>query len=1014
MTKSDKAKGQVFTIAGRDGFARALASGLSQRFAKRGDPLALCRVTLLVPTRRAVLSLRQAFVDLDPETALLMPQILPLGDVGEDDIGVGAHAAQFEDVRAGLLPQIAPLRRQLLLARLIERRSDLEGLTSVMAATLAGDLARFFDAVETEEADLRGLDRLVPENLAVHWQRTVTFLRIVTEHWPGILADQGVMDPARRRSEVLDLLAKKWTAQAPAGPVVIAGSTGSIPATQSLMRAVLTHETGLLVLPGLDRDMPEEIWAKVTETHPQFGLKALLEGLDIDRAKVVDWDADDLATERGLLVRGQVLSQVMLPAETTESWHAFTRDEAIKSGLDLAFDGLARIEADNPRLEALTIALIMREAMEEPGKTIALVTPDRGLARRVSVELKRWELNVDDSAGVPLKGTPVGSFLVGILDVFEKGFAPIALLSLLKHPLTGLGMRRPELRALAARLEIMCLRGVQPAHGFDGLRRKLIGQINESLPRHRKHFDGLNGFIDHLEEAFKPLLNLSGDADPVDRVRAHGTVAETLAGSLGDDGFQPGSDRLWVGEAGEAAASFFSELLEDAEVMGPIQASDYLGLFDVLLSGRAVRLGRSAHPRAFIWGPLEARLQSANTIIMGGLNEKTWPQAVQTDPWLSRPMRAALAMSQPERRIGQSAHDFTQLASASHVILTRSLKVDGAPTVASRWLMRLENMLKGLGAEHLLECETPYLAWAKSLDKPVTYLPCGPPLPKPPVSARPRSLSVTEIETWLRDPYAIYCRHVLGLRPLDSLDISLGALERGISIHTALERFLEKYKDKLPENAVPLLMEEGVRAFDDAGASKDVLAFWLPRFGRIAQWFIAFEEEQRTRGRLLAQEVRGQTVFDGPGGPFTLTGRGDRFDLLQDGSVAVYDYKTGQIPSRRQVENLIAPQLPLEAIIAENGGFEGVGAPEVSEIGYIQVSGGREPGGFSTYKDDIADLIARAAAELENFIGLYDQEVMPYRSRVMPLFESRIGPYDHLARVKEWSVYGADEGGGNE
>ena len=127
---------------------------------------------------------------------------------------------------------------------------------------------------------------------------------------------------------------------------------------------------------------------------------------------------------------------------------------------------------------------------------------------------------------------------------------------------------------------------------------------------------------------------------------------------------------------------FFAELLAEVGALGTLAPADYPGLYRTLAQPRTVRQTRNVHPRAFIWGPLEARLQSADRIILGGLNEKTWPQAIQSDPWLSRPMRTALDMSPPERRIGQSAHDFVQLAGGSDVILTRSIKADGAQTVA--------------------------------------------------------------------------------------------------------------------------------------------------------------------------------------------------------------------------------------------------------------------------------------------------------------------------------------------
>lgn len=1005
-------KGEVFSIEGSASFARSLAMGLKARFEDKDDPLSLPRVLLLVPTRRAVMSVARAFQDLDPTGVTLMPQILPLGDVGEDDlsleVGLDGGLQGFEDLEAELPPAIAPLQRQLLLARLISAAgigNPETAQSAAVSAALAGELARFFDNVETEEADLSRLDQLVPENLADHWQVTVEFLEILTKAWPGLLEERGVLNPVDRRSKILRQLASEWTTRPHGGPVVIAGSTGSIPSTQALMQAVLTHEEGLLVLPGLDQTMDPLVWAKVEETHPQFGLKQLLEGLELQRTDVARWSDTDEGEDDALGVRRRVLSQVMLPAEATEGWLSFSRDKTVRGDLAKAFAGLSRIDADDPRLEALTIALIIRETLETPGNTVALVTPDRGLARRVSMELRRWDLEIDDSAGRPLLTTPVGSYLSLILDVVATQFAPVSLLALLKHPLTGLGWSRPHLRRVAAEFEMSVLRGVRPAAGLEGLRRKVDGD------KHARERIDFSELLERLEEGFSPLLR-NGDENPQNLVEAHLQVAEALAASESEEGALPGAERLWVGEAGESAASFFSELLLDVPVLERLSLSEYPALFEVLLGARTVRVRFGAHPRAFIWGPLEARLQSADVIVLGGLVEKTWPQAADADPWLSRPMRRVLEMSQPERRIGQSAHDFVQLAEAPRVILTRAIKVDGVQTVASRWLMRLENMLKGLEAESLLEPDEPYLDWARLLDRPEGYQPCEEPRPTPPVEARPRQLSVTRIETWLRDPYAIYARCVLGLEVLDDLDLPVGPLERGNAIHKALERFLVAHPDTLPEDSAQLLMDEAMRAFDEVGASEEAYSFWVPRFARLADWFLGFEETQRTRASTLAHEAKGETALKGPGGTFTLTARADRFDLLDDGTTAIYDYKTGRPPSKLQVESLLAPQLPLEGVILRDGGFEHLAGREASELGYIRLQGGSDPGSATLFTEDIGALVAAAEEELLKFIARYDDPTMPYRSRVRPMLETRIGPYDHLARVKEWSVYDGEEGGG--
>jgi ATP-dependent helicase/nuclease subunit B len=408
-------------------------------------------------------------------------------------------------------------------------------------------------------------------------------------------------------------------------------------------------------------------------------------------------------------------------------------------------------------------------------------------------------------------------------------------------------------------------------------------------------------------------------------------------------------------------------------------------------------------------GPLEARLLDFDLLVLGGMNEGTWPSDAATDPWLSRPMREALGLEAPERRTGLAAHDVATLAASRSVLLTRSLRQSGAPTVASRWVMRIQQLAKGLGLEQQLAARNDLLTWARAIDKSASASRAQRPAPAPPVALRPRQLSVTEIETWLRDPYAIYAKHVLRLRPLEPLDPEPGPPERGRAIHTALETFLRAYPDALPDDALPQLIKIGEESFVANGASNAVLALWRPRFERAARWFLLQHARRRQEITRSVAETSGKLELAGPAGSFTLTGRADRIDLFADGSASIVDYKTGGVPSDPQIDKLLAPQLPLEGAMLLAGGFGDTKALRLRKFVHIKLSGGDPPGDIIEAKAEATSKAMEAGARLTDRVAQYDDERRGYRSREMPERVTDKGDYDHLARVAEWSRVEDDE-----
>jgi len=971
------------------------------------DPQSLARVRILLPTRRACRSLREAFLRLSGGTPTLLPRMTPLGDVDEDElvIGGGGHLGTDEVLGADggfeIPPAMPGTQRQLALARLIMARGE---TSADQAVRLATELARLLDQTYTERRPFADLKDLVPDEFAEHWQQTLKFLTILTELWPNVLRDEGVIDAADRRNRLLEAQAQRWRSSPPETPIIAAGSTGSIPATADLLSVIARLPQGCVVLPGLDQLSSDLVWQSVEAHHPQFGLARLLEHLEITRNHVKNWlDENSAPINRSTIglvperahEREKLIGDALVPAAAA-SQSVMTGHQDVGDVSDLAV-----VECPTPREEAGVIALAMRRTLDHPGKTVALVTPDRALARRVAAELMRWQIEVDDSAGQPLALSPPGAFLRLTARMCSERFAPVPLLAVLKHPLAAGGMARSHFRRQVRQLEMTLLRGARPGPGIEGIRH--AGGAKDT---------DLSSLLDHLDTATSPFTDLLGQrqVDIATLIHAHVTMVEHLAQTE----TETGAHHLWSGEAGEAMAAFIAELTDAAQALGPINPASYPAVLDNVMAGRVVRPRYGRHPRVFIWGLMEARLQRADLMILGGLNEGSWPPDAPSNPWMSRPMMAALGLAPPERRIGLTAHDFVQGFAAPEVLLTRAERVDGTPTVPSRWVLRLDNCLCARGRPSGLPRRTDLIDWVNALDRPdqTTPKPIAAPAPTPPVAARPIKLSVTRIETWIRDPYAIYAERILRLRPLDPLDADPGAADRGNLIHQALEKFITALPaGDLPDDAEDQLIRVGHDVFDNMLVRPGIRAFWWPRFLRIAAWFIDFEKSRRALGsQTLATEVTGQMPIPASGSTFTLTANADRIDRLADGTLAILDYKTGQPPSQKQVESGLTPQLTLEAILAINGAFEGVTKATVSELAYVRLSGGRIPGQLKRLKLDVNEVSTHALSGLQNLITSFRDPETPYRSRPRPQFKSRFGTYDHLARVREWANADGDDG----
>lgn len=957
-------------------FSRAFAQGLLERAAAH-PPAHLARTLILVNSAR----MRRSILEhLSASGARLLPRLHVVSDL-----------PGLPDLPQVLPPPTPPLRRQLLLARAVGALLQAETAFAPQAAQfdLAGSLATLMDEMQAEGVDPGALDRIEVGQHADHWQHALTFLRIIARHWdaaPGT-------DPLDRLRRTAGMLADRWQAAPPDHPVIVAGSTGSRGATALLMAAVARLPQGAVVLPGWDAAQPAHVWAGMDAPgmpadHPQSALHRFCQLAGVDPAALPVWgDAVPASPARAAL-----LSLALRPAPFTDQW--LEEGPALIHDLPAACDSLDLQLAASPREEALAIALRLRAAAENQQSAV-LISPDRVLTRRVEATLDRWGITPDDSAGRPLHQTPPGVLFRLVARAIGQPLSPERFVALMKHPFVTSGAQDGGDRLILRRYERDCLRGGPPVVDLDALTVWAHDEKADDPVRRR--------WGDWVAAALRPA-QAQAEGDAAGFLAIHKATAEALARGAGG----AAADKLWSQEDGQALATLFADLEAEAEVTDVRTAADYRALFDTVLSARQVRQTRVAHPTIAVWGTLEARVAQADVVILGGLNDTVWPGTEAPDPWLNRAMRAQIGLPPPERATGLSAHDFQQAAAAPRVVLSRALRDGDAPTVGSRWIVRLENLLGGLGSDGAATLAAMrargdhWLSMARQMDRPATPVPAARrPAPIPPEGARLTELSVTDVEKLIRDPYGVYAKRILGLRKLDPLGQEPTPALRGNALHRVVEVFCDRYRTALPDRAAEVFIEVGREVLAAEVPWPAIRAFWLDRLARIAGWFVAAEAARRATGHVAALEVWGERRVETP--PVRLYGKADRIDCNTDGTLTLYDYKSGSLPTAKQVEHF-HKQLLVEAAMASDGGFAGVEAAPVSATVYVSLS---EKKAFTGQGTETAtaltdDAVTEGWARFVALMAAYAAPDQGFASRMRVQGVSYPYDYDHLSRRGEW------------
>ncbi|MBH0113739.1 PD-(D/E)XK nuclease family protein [Novosphingobium sp. YJ-S2-02] len=983
----------VYSIAAHRGFADALVAGLVPRYAEPG--LGLARLTLLLPSRRTVRTVTEAFIRQSgadvaqgevPSGGMLLPRMVVVGDLDLDEtLGVLLDPLGASDIP----PACDPGRRWLRLAHYLR---EVEGAAAGKGAALlrrAWELGATMDRLLVEgiaPVDLMSEEVIgIVGDLAGHWsENTRSFLK-VQQYWLAELAERGEIDAPQRRNMLFEHTARRWSEHPPAQPVVAAGVTSASPSLARLLRVVSELERGSVILPDLDLSLDDAVWDELgvagapeekgdppfgrgdAVTHPQYHLKLLLNRMGVARGEVRPWHRSGLGAAPP--ARSKAISNLFLPPRASAVWVDLPAESRRLGGVRL-------MESAHPGAEAQAIAILIREALETPERRVALITPDRGLAGRVVAHLGRWGIEADDTAGRPLPQTAAGRLLLLLAEVVAEQAAPVPLVALASHPLAGAGDRARWLEA--ARKLDLALRGPRRGVGLE--------PVAELAREH--HFER---WWQDMAAILAPLFALS-ESESLER----------LVGLLAEAGEALCGEGLWSGADGRALSGFVEDLRTAAASAGTVL--DPRELHAVLrdaMERTSVRPPWGGHPRVSIYGLLEARMSRADLVICGGLTEGVWPASPSQDSLLPPAVLRALGVPGADFRIGLAAHDLAAALGAPEVVLSWAQRDDGAPVIPSRFVLRVKAMM-GDQVERHRETDTVALARKIDVGAPVAAHPR--PQPMPSAEQRRVDVSVTGLDRLRGDPYQFYANAILGLRSIDGLDAEPSAAWKGEIAHLIMQRWHEAGE---PEAGLRTIAEGVLR---EQSAHPLMRALWWPRLAAALDTFEATVLAAKGEGRqVLGVEKWGAMHYR----EVRIHGRADRIDRKADGEIAVVDYKTGKPPSGKRVADGFALQLGLIGLIVEAGGFEGItGAASGFEYWSMAKKKSGAEGTFGFVEEPIPEGRKKSGIAREDFLpetrryldDALDNWILgnePFTARLNPELGS-YADYDQLMRLDEW------------
>ena len=958
----------IYNIQASKSFLQSLITGIIAKFGS--DPIDICKIKILLPTKRACRMFDETYLEMMDYKPCVIPKTYPIGDLGEDEIIIENFLQEAPEFYLKVRSPISDFEQHIILAKLIQKHHKTKKLNLLDSMDLATSLISFYADFKRDEIEFSELNKLEMFDISEGWQEMLEFLKIVTEEYPKYLLSIKKSDPVTYRNYLINMMSEIWQKNPPSHPVIIAGSTGSIAVTRKLIKTIYSMKNGYVILPSVDLSLDEETWNILDLTHPGYMLKQLLDYVGIDRNDVIEWDGSTINEENA-----KFMHAVFTPSFLTYKWHLLEKN--------LKPHNFKLIECEKLSSEAQVISLIIRDFIEEDAsKKAIIVTNNQDLAKIIRTYVKRWDLNIENSAGDKISETKIGKIFTLAAEMLNSNFEASETLALLKHVLDSDDDK-------LSLFEKIVFRDLKLKNGLNSIYKKL-----EQDPEILLWF---KDFIARGSE-FISYRNKTSNFNEI--LIAHIKFIENIYG---------GREKLYQGKIGEKFHACLTMLLGVSEQINKVSFSEYSRIFQNFMNSQTIRIPDNTYPNIKILSPIEARHIDADLVIIAGVNETVWPRSIPTNPWMSKAMRKELGLSPEEHIISLSAHDFYKLCHMKNVIITYSNYIDGSPSTPSRWIQRIRALAEYLSIENDLKPDKPFLEWARAIDFSGKYEPISAPSPVPALNIRPRKLSVTQIEKLIRNPYAIYASSILNLKKLTPLEKEPDNADFGSFIHKVLDSYNKQY-DKISDNHEEFLLNIAKKILEDY-REFEIYDFWRQRFLNISKWFLEYDSKERKNHQIYS-EISGKISFETANGPFTLTAKADRIAIDKYDNISIIDYKTGYLPSLHDSNNFLSPQLSLEGLIATRNGFKSLDIGvnySITSLTYILLKASENSSEIRHIKnsedagEEMQQFITLTSHNLQELILKYDNPATSYQAypdkKIAPSYDD----YEHLSRVKEWS-----------
>lgn len=933
----------VFHIDPSADFLESLIEGIHSRF----QGIDLSQITVFLPSKRACNSLLSSHRN--------MPKLMPIGEIQDNRISI-----------------ISPLEYKLLISQELRRCKGMSYRKAMMAAAEIYDLIIKFNR---DDVNIDSINEVDFSDLPTHSQELIEHFKFINSDLLKTLSLEGRESVICARNKGIYNMIARWQSKPPKFPVIIAGSTGSAKATTELLKATAKLDNGFIIVTGVDMNLSEDSWNQINELHPSFQLKCLLEQLKIKRNDLQNWSASKEADP----LRARFLSEAMCPPSVM-NWHQ------LDSGEFRDLKGMEYLDCNSHQEEAMIIIIKIKELIAKGCENIGVIINDLDLKKRILATARLYDININDSYGVSAFIIAQINFISAIFEAIENSFSPIWLIDILANRFAHLKYHKDHLKSLVSQLNIKYLRGICAYNNLEKLIEKTAAKEDLEISQ----------MLQNLLAICERAINMRQKKTVIfeDLLSELIVIAEKLSENV------DGKITFWEGKFCDEVKDFLNEL--SVLKIGPIPVSEFKFILTQCLANKRFSREESQKSMVQILSSIESRLLNFDYVILAGLNEKSWPEGVAPNPWFSA-LSKHVGLAKPEAGIGKSAHDFFCLMHNSQVMITRATTVNGDIQIPSRWLIRIEALAKKLNKLSDIKPRDHYLLkQVREFFLPSNFTKYSPPTPKPPRELRPTTLSVTQIEKLIRDPYTVYVSKILNIKKLDKLEKMPDQLEFGNFIHQVIDELNKKYKNIKPHEVFDELIVYGKQKLSSLMHNPIVQKMWWPRFEKIARWIVCFEEFKRANGKAkIYSEVKGSISFMTSAGTFTLTAKADRIEVYENNIASIIDFKTGAIPSNQDVTNMLSPQLPLEALIASKGGFN-IAIESVEELAYIQFSVGNKLGAITNIKAPIAELVTETEEALLKLIELYADENTPYTICPNPKKAPTYNELEHLERLSEW------------